>query len=46
MLLSDQVDIEAYIELVRLTLMSLMTLAPNQRQEFGWLEKEIHGDRT
>jgi TRAP transporter TAXI family solute receptor len=46
MLLSDQVDIEAYIELVQLTLMSLMTLAPNQRQEIEWLEKEIHGDRS
>ncbi|MEC4815889.1 MAG: TAXI family TRAP transporter solute-binding subunit [Scytonema sp. PMC 1069.18] len=28
MLLSDQVDIEAYIELMQLTLMSLMTLTP------------------
>lgn len=28
MLLSDQVDIEAYVELMQLTLMSVMTLAP------------------
>jgi TRAP transporter TAXI family solute receptor len=30
MLLTDQVDIEAYIELMELTLMSVMTLAPKQ----------------
>jgi hypothetical protein len=28
MLLSDQVDIDAYMELMQLTLISLMTLAP------------------
>lgn len=34
MLLSDQVDIEAYIELMELTLISLMTLAPTSAQDF------------
>lgn len=46
MLLQDQVDIEAYIELVELTLISLMTLAPNQRREVATKEKEILGDRS
>lgn len=32
MLLSDQVDIEAYVELMQLTLMSVMTLAPKSFQ--------------
>jgi hypothetical protein len=33
MLLSDQVDIEAYIELMNLTLISLMTLAPKSSHD-------------
>ncbi|MEM9088022.1 MAG: TAXI family TRAP transporter solute-binding subunit [Cyanobacteria bacterium P01_F01_bin.53] len=33
MLLSNQVDIQAYMELVELTLISLMTLAPQQREQ-------------
>jgi hypothetical protein len=37
MLLTDQVDIEAYIELMELTLMSLMTLTPkNSMAGFMW----------
>jgi TRAP transporter TAXI family solute receptor len=37
MLLTDQVDVEAYIELMELTLMSLMTLAPkNSAPGFMW----------
>ncbi len=33
MLLSDQVDIEAYVELMNLTLISLMTLAPKSSHD-------------
>ncbi|MFK8185679.1 MAG: TAXI family TRAP transporter solute-binding subunit [Phormidesmis sp.] len=33
MLLSNQVDIQAYMELVELTLISVMTLAPQQREK-------------
>ena len=33
MLLSNQVDIQAYMELVELTLISVMTLAPQQREQ-------------
>ena len=33
MLLSNQVDIQAYMELVELTLISVMTLAPKQREQ-------------
>ncbi len=33
MLLSSQVDIQAYIELMELTLMSVMTLAPSRREQ-------------
>ncbi|MEO1621552.1 MAG: TAXI family TRAP transporter solute-binding subunit, partial [Cyanobacteria bacterium J06632_3] len=36
MLLSNQVDIQAYMELVELTLISVMTLAPNQREQMNF----------